>query len=134
MLQKVVIINGQKTLVPLSGSTPTDEVAVDNMHSVTSNAVAEALSKQHYYHTSFNGSNINGWHTIDIQFDKTFKYPPIVSVCVSDLGYIAPSTETYWRESLTPFYTVTTTTLRIAYYVRDSHSTPYTVNVIGEID
>ena len=104
------------------------------MHSVTSNAVAVAFAKRHYYHTSFNGSNINGWHTIDIQFDKTFKYPPIVSVCVSELGYIAPSTETYWRESLTPFYTVTTTTLRIAYYVRDSHSTLYTVNVIGEID
>ena len=51
MLQKVVIINGQKVLVPLSGSTPTNEVALNNMHSVTSNAVAKALN---YFATEVN--------------------------------------------------------------------------------
>ena len=44
MLQQVKIINGVKKLVPLSGSTPTNEVALNNMHSVTSNAVAKSLS------------------------------------------------------------------------------------------
>lgn len=45
MLQQVRIINGQKVLVPLSGSTPTNEVASGNMHPVTSNAVYDSLLK-----------------------------------------------------------------------------------------
>lgn len=36
--------NGQKVLVPLTDTTPVDEVAVGNIQSVTSNAVAESLS------------------------------------------------------------------------------------------
>ena len=44
MLQQVRIINGQKVLVPLSGSTPTNEVTSGNMNPVTSNAVANILN------------------------------------------------------------------------------------------
>lgn len=40
MLQQVKIINGQKVLVPLSGSTPTNVVERGNNNPVTSNAVA----------------------------------------------------------------------------------------------
>lgn len=43
MLQQVQIINGQKVLVPLSGSTPTDIVQSGNMNPVTSNAVDVAF-------------------------------------------------------------------------------------------
>lgn len=43
-IAQVQTINGVKTVVPLSGSTPSNEVALNNMHSVTSNAVAKSLS------------------------------------------------------------------------------------------
>ena len=43
MLQQVKIKNGQKVLIPLSGSAPTDSVTSGNMNPVTSNAVYQSF-------------------------------------------------------------------------------------------
>ena len=44
MIGEVALVGGQKVGVPLSGQVSTDEVTLDNMQSVSSNAVAEAGS------------------------------------------------------------------------------------------
>lgn len=54
MLQQVQIINGQKVLVPLSGSTPTDIVQSGNMSPVTSNAVYDAISERKGFYYNAN--------------------------------------------------------------------------------
>lgn len=113
-------------------SAPVDTVQSGNMHAVTSNAVAGALAKMHYYHTTFTGSSVNDWHYQDIFFDKTYKYPPLVTVTTHD-GYISDQSITYWQQSLQVFIEVFTTKVRIAYYVRDTHSVTYDVNVYGEV-
>ena len=43
MIGQVQLVNGVKTVVPVSGEVSTDNVTVNNMQSVTSNAVAQAL-------------------------------------------------------------------------------------------
>lgn len=54
---QVQIINGQKTLVPVSGSAPTDSVTSGNMNPVTSNAVAEKCTRfPDYLHPLLNGA------------------------------------------------------------------------------
>ena len=45
MIGQVKTIQGVKTVVPLSNETATDSVALGNMETVTSNAVAEMFSK-----------------------------------------------------------------------------------------
>lgn len=44
MIGQVQIINGVKQIVPVTDTTPVDEVTVNNMQSVTSNAVAQAIA------------------------------------------------------------------------------------------
>lgn len=44
MIGQVQIINGVKQIVPVTDTTPVDEVTVNNMQSVTSNAVARAIA------------------------------------------------------------------------------------------
>lgn len=100
------------------------------MQSVTSNAVARAIGKTHYYHTTFTGTNENGWQTITIAFDVLYKYPPLVSVTTPAQAILHPY-EYYWRETVSPFYVVTEGGITIAYYVRDSTSYTYDINVFG---
>jgi hypothetical protein len=102
------------------------------MQSVTSNAVAVVLAKRHYYHTTFSGEYTDGWHTKTINFDKVFKYPPLVSVTVN-VNNIGDQYPLYWQETDTPFFIVTTEYVKIAYFVRDSAQYTYDVNVIGEL-
>ena len=102
------------------------------MHSVTSNAVYKAIAKTHYYHTTFTGVSNNGWSAIEINFDKEYKYPPIISVTLKDI-VISQQSIQYWQDCLNPFYNVTTKKAIIAYYVKDSHQFTYDVNVIGEL-
>ena len=66
---QVQIINGQKTLVPVSGSAPTDSVTSGNMNPVTSNAVAEAL-KYTYVEV---GTSVN---------DKLFIWKYSLNICL----------------------------------------------------
>ena len=88
--------------------------------------------KRHYYHTTFQGSTTNGWNYTDIAFDKTFKYPPLVSITIASVGYIG-SAITYWQDTLSPFYAVEVDKMRIAYFVKDNTQITYDVNVIGEL-
>lgn len=44
MLGQVQIINGVKQIIPVTDTTPIDEVTVNNVQSVTSNAVAQSKS------------------------------------------------------------------------------------------
>ena len=58
MIGQVQMINGVKTIVPVTDTTPVDEVTVDNMQSVSSNAVATTL--QGYATTSALSQAIKG--------------------------------------------------------------------------
>lgn len=83
MLQQVKIINGVKTLVPLSGSTPSNEVALNNMHSVTSNAVAEAL-KGTVYNSGSSAINKTGGN-----FRTIANVPKGIYLATYGFGYVA---------------------------------------------